>query len=75
MSKNAKSDGLVELKYGFWLKPVCKLHISVQLPQLNTSRSISTTSVMDKINKKAKLQFKSLKITKTTIDFLRLEGN
>lgn len=75
-AKDAKSDDLVELKskYGFWLKPVAKLNISVQLPQLSTGKAISTTSVMEKINKRAKLQFKSLKITKTTIDFLRLEG-
>lgn len=76
MSVDVKSNELVELKekYGFWLKPVAKLNITVQLPQLSTGKAISTTSVMEKINKRAKVQFKSLKITKTTIDFLRLEG-
>ena len=74
---NVRTDELVELssKYQFWLKPVCRLNITVQLPQLSSGKAaISTTAVIDRINKRAKVQFKSLKVTKITIDFLRLEG-
>lgn len=76
MNSRLEKSELVELKpkYGFWLKPIARLNISVQLPQLVQGKAISTSSVMDKINKRAKVQFKSLKIIKTTIDFLRLEG-
>lgn len=74
---HVRPDELVELssKYQLWLKPVCRLNITVQLPQLSSGKAaISTTAVVEKINKRAKLQFKSLKVTKITIDFLRLEG-
>lgn len=76
MNRNVESEELVELssKYDFWLKPICKLNITVQLPQLSTGKAINTTTIIEKIKKRAKESFKSLKITKTTIDFLRLEG-
>lgn len=74
---HVRPDELVELssKHQLWLKPICRLNITVQLPQLSSGKAaISTTAVIEKINKRAKVQFKSLKVTKITIDFLRLEG-
>ncbi|XP_064637629.1 A-kinase anchor protein 17A-like isoform X2 [Lineus longissimus] len=61
---------------GLYLKPVAKLNVSVQLPQLKQpGKSISNWEVMEKIKHMIKPeQFINLKIIKSTLEFLRFEG-
>ena len=61
---------------GLYLKPIAKLNISVQLPQMKTpGKSISNWEVMEKLKKMAKPdQFMVLKVVKSTLDFVRFEG-
>ena len=61
---------------GIFLKPVAKLNISVQLPQLKTpGKSISNWEVMEKLKKMIKPdQFIVLKVVKSTLEFVRFEG-
>ena len=74
---------LVELcpALDLWLKPIARLTITVTLPTLKTLdnsgqlMTISTWEVMDKLKKKIKpLKFKTLKVSKSNIEFLRFEG-
>lgn len=73
-----KTEDLIEFNkdHDFWLKPITRIHITVQLPQMKTPNScISTWEVMEKLKKKARPHhFKTLKVAKSTIEFIRFEG-
>lgn len=60
-----------------WLKPICKINTCVQLPSLKQpGQCISTLQVMEKLKKRIEpYQFKSIKIIKSTLDFIKYEGN
>ena len=62
--------------YGLYLKPIAKLNVSVQLPQLKTpGKTISNWEVMEKIKAMIKPDtFISLKVVKSTLEFIRFEG-
>ncbi|XP_046738252.1 uncharacterized protein DDB_G0284459-like isoform X2 [Diprion similis] len=62
---------------GLYLKPIAKINVSVNLPQLKIpGKTISTWEVMEKIRVLARPdQFSSLKVTKSTLEFVRLEGD
>ncbi|KAK6173370.1 hypothetical protein SNE40_016836 [Patella caerulea] len=60
-----------------FIKPVAKLNICVQLPQLKgpAGKAISNWEVMEKIKHMIKPEtFITLKIVKSTLEFIRLEG-
>ena len=59
-----------------FLKPIARLHVSVQLPQLKTpGKSISNWEVMEKLKKMIRPdQFIFLKVAKSTLEFVRFEG-
>lgn len=56
-----------------YLKPVAKLNISVQLPQLKLpGKTISNWEVMEKLKTMVKpIQFTVLKVSKSTLEFIR----
>ncbi|EFN60491.1 Splicing factor, arginine/serine-rich 17A [Camponotus floridanus] len=60
-----------------YLKPLAKVNVSVSLPQLKTpGKTISTWDVMEKI--RALIlpdEFASLKVAKSSLEFIRLEGD
>lgn len=59
-----------------YLKPLARINISVQLPQMKTpGKSISSWEVMERLRKMAKPEkFSVLKVTKSTLEFIRFEG-
>lgn len=59
-----------------YLKPIARMHVSVQLPQLKTpGKSISNWEVMEKLKKMVKPDnFIFLKVAKSTLEFVRFEG-
>ncbi|KAL1432783.1 hypothetical protein MTO96_012985 [Rhipicephalus appendiculatus] len=61
---------------GLYLKAIARLNVSIQLPQMKTpGRSISSWEVMEKLRQAIKPdEFTTLKISKTTLDFIRFEG-
>nr|XP_037276932.1 LOW QUALITY PROTEIN: A-kinase anchor protein 17A-like [Rhipicephalus microplus] len=61
---------------GLYLKAIARLNVSIQLPQMKTpGRSISSWEVMEKLRQTIKPdEFTTLKISKTTLDFIRFEG-
>ncbi|KYQ48181.1 A-kinase anchor protein 17A [Trachymyrmex zeteki] len=63
--------------HALYLKPLAKVNVSVSLPQLKTpGKTISTWEVMEKI--RALIlpdEFSSLKVAKSTLEFIRLEGD
>ncbi|EGI59256.1 Splicing factor, arginine/serine-rich 17A [Acromyrmex echinatior] len=63
--------------HALYLKPLAKVNVSVSLPQLKTpGKTISTWEVMEKI--RALIlpdEFASLKVAKSTLEFIRLEGD
>jgi len=61
---------------GLFLKPIAKINISVQLPQLKTAgSSISNWEVMEKLKRMIKPDnFLVLKVVKSTLEFVRFEG-
>ncbi|XP_064482278.1 A-kinase anchor protein 17A-like [Ornithodoros turicata] len=61
---------------GLYLKSIARLNISIQLPQLKTpGKSISNWEVMEKLRQAIKpIEFTQLKISKTTLELIRLEG-
>ncbi|XP_028048643.1 A-kinase anchor protein 17A [Monomorium pharaonis] len=63
--------------HALYLKPLAKVNVSVTLPQLKTpGKTISTWEVMEKI--RALIlpdEFASLKVAKSTLEFIRLEGD
>lgn len=61
---------------GLYLKPLARLNVCVQLPILKTpGKSISSWEVMEKLRKMIMPdEFSSLKVIKTTLEFIRFEG-
>ncbi|KAH9373506.1 hypothetical protein HPB48_003458 [Haemaphysalis longicornis] len=61
---------------GLYLKTIARLNVSIQLPQMKTpGRSISSWEVMEKLRQAIKPdEFTTLKISKTTLEFIRFEG-
>ncbi|KAL8617041.1 hypothetical protein ACOMHN_014212 [Nucella lapillus] len=59
-----------------FLKPVAKINICAQLPQLKTpGKTISNWEVMEKIKTMIRPEaFLSVKVVKSTMEFIRLEG-
>lgn len=62
--------------HGLYLKPISKLNISVALPQLKQpGKSISNWEVMERLKGMVSFhQFSTLRISKSTMDFIRFEG-
>ncbi|XP_054576168.1 A-kinase anchor protein 17A [Eptesicus fuscus] len=62
--------------YGLYLKPITKMTISVALPQLKQpGKSISNWEVMERLKGMVHHhQFSTLRISKSTMDFIRFEG-
>ena len=62
--------------YSLYLKPIAKINVSVQLPQLKTpGKSISNWEVMEKLRYMVRPDvFLILKVIKSTLDFIRFEG-
>ncbi|XP_067301238.1 A-kinase anchor protein 17A [Pseudorasbora parva] len=63
-------------EYNLYLKPIAKMTISVGLPHLKMpGKSISNWEVMERLKSMAQPdQFSSLRISKSTMDFIRFEG-
>uniref|UniRef100_UPI0037E72EA1 A-kinase anchor protein 17A n=1 Tax=Semicossyphus pulcher TaxID=241346 RepID=UPI0037E72EA1 len=63
-------------EYNLYLKPIAKMTISVALPQLKLpGKSISNWEVMERVKSMvAPDQFSALRISKSTMDFIRFEG-
>ncbi|XP_066213006.1 A-kinase anchor protein 17A-like [Saccopteryx leptura] len=62
--------------HGLYLKPITKMTISVALPQLKQpGKSISNWEVMERLKSMVHHhQFSTLRISKSTMDFIRFEG-
>ncbi|XP_061082171.1 A-kinase anchor protein 17A [Conger conger] len=62
--------------YGLFLKPIAKMMVSVALPQLKQpGKSISNWEVMERIKSMVHPdQFSTLRISKSTMEFIRFEG-
>lgn len=62
--------------YNLYLKPIAKMTISVALPHLKMpGKSISNWEVMERLKAMVQPeQFSSLRISKSTMDFIRFEG-
>ncbi|XP_074515760.1 A-kinase anchor protein 17A [Sebastes fasciatus] len=62
--------------YNLYLKPIAKVTVSVALPQLKLpGKSISNWEVMERVKAMvAPEQFSALRISKSTMDFIRFEG-
>ncbi|KAM9320269.1 A-kinase anchor protein 17A [Gastrophryne carolinensis] len=62
--------------FGLYLKPISKMNISVALPQLKQpGKSISNWEVMERLKSMVNNhQFSTLRISKSTMDFIRFEG-
>ncbi|KAK0096754.1 hypothetical protein PV326_004486 [Microctonus aethiopoides] len=62
---------------GLYLKPIAKINVSVNLPQLKIpGKTISSWEVMEKVRLLIRPdEFASLKVTKSTLEFIRLEGD
>ncbi|XP_066497029.1 A-kinase anchor protein 17A [Hoplias malabaricus] len=63
-------------EFNLYLKPIAKMTISVALPQLKMpGKSISNWEVMERLKGMVHPeQFSSLRISKSTMDFIRFEG-
>ncbi|XP_076858132.1 A-kinase anchor protein 17A [Brachyhypopomus gauderio] len=63
-------------EYNLYLKPIARMTISVALPQLKMpGKSISNWEVMERLKSMVHPdQFSSLRISKSTMDFIRFEG-
>ncbi|XP_056146018.1 A-kinase anchor protein 17A [Lampris incognitus] len=63
-------------EYNLHLKPIAKITISVALPQLKLpGKSISNWEVMERVKAMVSPeQFSALRISKSTMDFIRFEG-
>ena len=61
---------------GLYIKPIARLNVSVQLPQLKKSGSkISNWEVMERVKDMAKpLSFPVFKIAKSSLEFIRFEA-
>lgn len=62
--------------HGLYLKPIARLNVTVQLPQLKEpGKSISNWEVMEKLKKMIRPDtFIVLRIAKSTLEFIRFEG-
>ncbi|KAG7467155.1 hypothetical protein MATL_G00150380 [Megalops atlanticus] len=62
--------------HGLYLKPIAKMIISVALPQLKQpGKSISNWEVMERVKSMVHPdQFSALRISKSTMEFIRFEG-
>ncbi|KAM4558570.1 A-kinase anchor protein 17A isoform 1-T1 [Odontesthes bonariensis] len=63
-------------EHNLYLKPIAKMTVSVALPQLKLpGKSISNWEVMERVKGMvAPEQFSALRISKSTMDFIRFEG-
>ncbi|KAK2716016.1 A-kinase anchor protein 17A-like [Artemia franciscana] len=63
-------------EYGLFLKPVAKLHISVQLPPLKSAgQTISNWEVMEKLRSIVSPEdFTVIKVAQSTMNFIRFEA-
>lgn len=63
-------------EFNLYLKPIAKMTVSVALPQLKLpGKSISNWEVMERVKAMvAPEQFSALRISKSTMDFIRFEG-
>ncbi|MEQ2189292.1 A-kinase anchor protein 17A [Goodea atripinnis] len=63
-------------EHNVYLKPIAKMTISVALPQLKLpGKSISNWEVMERVKAMvAPEQFSALRISKSTLDYIRFEG-
>ncbi|XP_072253341.1 A-kinase anchor protein 17A [Leuresthes tenuis] len=63
-------------EHNLYLKPIAKMTVSVALPQLKLpGKSISNWEVMERVKAMvAPEQFSALRISKSTMDFIRFEG-
>ncbi|XP_075896004.1 A-kinase anchor protein 17A isoform X2 [Nelusetta ayraudi] len=63
-------------QYNIYLKPIARMTVSVALPQLKLpGKSISNWEVMERVKAMvAPEQFSVLRISKSTMDFIRFEG-
>ncbi|XP_060563916.1 A-kinase anchor protein 17A-like [Ruditapes philippinarum] len=72
------SSDAIELyqTFGLYLKPIARVNVCVQLPPLKEAgKSISNWEVMERIKAMIKPHsFTSLKIIKSTMEFIRFEG-
>lgn len=61
---------------GLYLKPISRINVSVQLPQLKKSGAkISNWEVMEKVKEMAKpLSFPVFKVAKSSLEFIRFEA-
>ncbi|KAI1289951.1 A-kinase anchor protein 17A [Halotydeus destructor] len=75
---NAKQSDLKELndELGLYLKPIAKMSINVVLPLIKEpGQCISTWEVMERLKKKARPHdFRTIKITKSSLEFIRFEA-
>ncbi|XP_021164996.2 A-kinase anchor protein 17A isoform X1 [Fundulus heteroclitus] len=63
-------------EHNLYLKPIAKMTVSVALPQLKLpGKSISNWEVMERVKAMvAPEQFSALRISKSTLDYIRFEG-
>ncbi|XP_062313015.1 A-kinase anchor protein 17A [Osmerus eperlanus] len=63
-------------EYNLYLKPIAKMTVSVALPQLKLpGKSISNWEVMERVKAMVSPeQFSALRISKSTMDFIRFDG-
>lgn len=73
---DASESVLLCREYNLYLKPIAKMTISVSLPQLKMpGKSISNWEVMERLKSMVHPeQFSSLRISKSTMDYIRFEG-
>ncbi|GAA6078138.1 A-kinase anchor protein 17A [Tachysurus ichikawai] len=73
---DASESVLLCREHNLYLKPIAKMTISVSLPQLKLpGKSISNWEVMERLkNMVHPEQFSSLRISKSTMDYIRFEG-
>ncbi|XP_053483804.1 A-kinase anchor protein 17A [Ictalurus furcatus] len=73
---DASESVLLCRDYNLYLKPIAKMTISVSLPQLKMpGKSISNWEVMERLKSMVHPeQFSSLRISKSTMDYIRFEG-
>ncbi|XP_073840166.1 A-kinase anchor protein 17A isoform X5 [Musca autumnalis] len=63
------------LPHSLYLKPLAKMNISVALPVNKMGKSISNLDIMEKLSQALKPdKFLVLKVSKTTVDFIRFEA-
>lgn len=73
---DASESVLLCEEFNLYLKPIAKMTISVSLPQLKLpGKSISNWEVMERLKSMVNPeQFSSLRISKSTMDYIRFEG-